>query len=220
MNPGFATGSSITRKRFHVQQLTASEAAVLLPQVTQLLSDSFFEQRDEGAVTELLAYNAYVSELYVRLLWRILKPGRKHVMLVATPHIVPDNGSKQVVCGVVEVTQQSADEALAKAVGCAAGAQYVLVDDMVVSPKHRRQGLGRALLGHCQHVAASLLTARAGSPVLMLLYVQKDNAAAVRLYESAGFSVEEDWIDPDWEASAYAGKAGPPRKLLMAKRCP
>lgn len=55
--------------------------------------------------------------------------------------------------------------------------------DLVVAPSARRQGFGRALVNHLiEH-------ARGSGARVVLLEVRKSNAAAVRLYEGAGFIV-------------------------------
>ena len=72
------------------------------------------------------------------------------------------------------------DEVLAYAVmSMAVGEAHVL--NLCVEPAYHQQGLGRFLLAHLQQVA------RAAGMDLMLLEVRKSNAAAIALYQSAGF---------------------------------
>ena len=63
----------------------------------------------------------------------------------------------------------------------AAAAGHWYVSNMIVDPEHRGRGFGRALLRHATDAGA-----RAGCPATSLL-VFEGNAAAVALYESAGF---------------------------------
>lgn len=57
------------------------------------------------------------------------------------------------------------------------------VKDFVVHPRHRRRGIGRALLWHIFHV----FQARGAQAVD--LKVHTDNVAGIRLYESLGMSI-------------------------------
>jgi streptothricin acetyltransferase len=60
---------------------------------------------------------------------------------------------------------------------------YAYIDDIAVDPKHRRQGVGRALIQN------AIAWAKAkGCPGLML-ETQDINVAACRLYESCGFEL-------------------------------
>lgn len=61
--------------------------------------------------------------------------------------------------------------------------KYALIHDLVVDPKHRRQGVGRALIGYAVEWAKS-----AGFPGLTL-ETQNINVPACRLYESCGFEL-------------------------------
>lgn len=56
------------------------------------------------------------------------------------------------------------------------------VINVAVAPQERRKGVGRALVAHL------LEHARANGIVKLLLEVRASNAAAIRLYESAGFT--------------------------------
>ena len=72
------------------------------------------------------------------------------------------------------------DEVLAYAVmSMAVGEAHVL--NLCVEPAYHQQGIGRFVLTHLQQVA------RAANMDLMLLEVRKSNAAALALYQSAGF---------------------------------
>ena len=61
--------------------------------------------------------------------------------------------------------------------------KYALLDDFVVDPKFRRQGVGRALIGRC--VAWAKERGFAG----VTLETQDINVPACRLYESCGFEL-------------------------------
>ena len=72
------------------------------------------------------------------------------------------------------------DEVLAYAVmSMAVGEAHVL--NLCVEPAYHQQGIGRFVLTHLQQVA------RAANMELMLLEVRKSNAAAIALYQRAGF---------------------------------
>ena len=56
-------------------------------------------------------------------------------------------------------------------------------------------------------------------PSLFALCVYRSNAAAIQLYKSAGYVVDDSWLDPRWLHYAERGYAGgPPRRLLMTKK--
>jgi ribosomal-protein-alanine N-acetyltransferase len=61
----------------------------------------------------------------------------------------------------------------------AVGEAHIL--NLCVDPVHHGQGLGRFLLQHLLHVA------RSANLTVLLLEVRRSNAAARRLYQSAGF---------------------------------
>ena len=78
------------------------------------------------------------------------------------------------------IVTSPSDEVLAYGVmSMAVGEAHVL--NLCVEPAYHQQGLGRFLLAHLQQVAA------AAGMDLMLLEVRKSNAAAIALYQSAGF---------------------------------
>jgi len=78
------------------------------------------------------------------------------------------------------VVTSPADEVLAYAVmSMAVGEAHVL--NLCVEPAYHQQGIGRFVLTHLQQVA------RAAKMEIMLLEVRKSNAAAIALYQSAGF---------------------------------
>jgi ribosomal protein S18 acetylase RimI-like enzyme len=58
---------------------------------------------------------------------------------------------------------------------------YAYIDDIAVASKHRRKGIGRAL------IAKAVDWAKARGFPGMMLETQNNNAAACRLYESCGF---------------------------------
>jgi ribosomal protein S18 acetylase RimI-like enzyme len=57
------------------------------------------------------------------------------------------------------------------------------VEELAVEASHRRTGIGRALLAQCESVATNVGKHR------MTLWVAADNAAAVALYRSCGYTV-------------------------------
>lgn len=78
----------------------------------------------------------------------------------------------------------------------------VCIDDVVVAPRSRRQGHARALVRGVRHVAHALDAA------YVYLHVRPDNAAAVALYRSEGFSRQGDWL-LDWYPGEPTGEAAP-----------
>ncbi|MBN8807060.1 MAG: GNAT family N-acetyltransferase [Sphingomonas sp.] len=60
------------------------------------------------------------------------------------------------------------------------------IDHLYVDPAHHGRGIGRALIALAQDAAADLQ-----------LYTYAANARARRLYETAGFVVEEHGFDPE-----------------------
>jgi len=60
---------------------------------------------------------------------------------------------------------------------------YAYIDDLAVDTKHRRQGVGRAL------ISSAVEWARSKGLPGMMLETQNNNAAACRLYESCGFEL-------------------------------
>jgi ribosomal protein S18 acetylase RimI-like enzyme len=83
------------------------------------------------------------------------------------------------------------------------------VEELAVSPTHRRQGIGRALLDECDAIAA-----RAGKSRITL-WVAEGNAAAVALYRSCGYRVAR-------RRRTLRGRLlfGAPVALLMEKPLP
>lgn len=63
------------------------------------------------------------------------------------------------------------------------------VDDLIVSPSNRRQGIGRALLEHIKVLAA------AESPSYILINCNFMNVAARRTYEAAGLTLMREGGD-------------------------
>jgi ribosomal protein S18 acetylase RimI-like enzyme len=63
------------------------------------------------------------------------------------------------------------------------------VDDLIVSPKNRRQGIGRALLEHVK------VLARAEAPSYVLINCDFMNVAARKTYESAGLHLMREGGD-------------------------
>ncbi len=69
-----------------------------------------------------------------------------------------------------------------------------LMTDLLVLPGHRRQGVGRVL------VHDALEVARAAGVAELALFVAKDNVAARRLYDEAGFA----WVRDAGSQDLYA----------------
>jgi len=63
---------------------------------------------------------------------------------------------------------------------------HLLIENVAVSPAHQKQGIGRRLLAHAEQVAAAL-----GCSVIRL-YTNPLFAGNVRLYESAGYTVDRE----------------------------
>ena len=55
------------------------------------------------------------------------------------------------------------------------------LDSLFVLPPFQNQGIGTAILEHCQHNASSLF-----------LYVFRNNTGAIRLYQRCGFQISEE----------------------------
>ena len=83
------------------------------------------------------------------------------------------------------------------------------VEELAVSPTHRRQGVGRALLDECDAIAGLAGKSR------ITLWVAEGNEAAVALYRSRGYRVER-------RRSTLRGRLlfGAPVGLLMEKPLP
>lgn len=79
------------------------------------------------------------------------------------------------------------------------------LDRIVVDPRHRRQGVGRALL------AAGLASAAAHGVRQMILEVRSDNAAAIALYRAYGFdqiAIRNDYYGPGRHAMIMSRAVG------------
>lgn len=79
------------------------------------------------------------------------------------------------------------------------------LDRIVVDPRHRRQGVARALL------AAGLAGAAARGVAQMILEVRSDNAAAIALYRGYGFdeiAIRNDYYGPGQDAMIMSRPVG------------
>ena len=76
---------------------------------------------------------------------------------------------------------------------------------LAVGPAHRRRGVGRALLAAAEAMASTTATA-------MFLEVATDNAAAIALYEAAGYAAVGR------RAGYYARPAGAGADALVMRR--
>ena len=72
------------------------------------------------------------------------------------------------------------------------------IEELAVSPTHRRQGIGRALLDECDAIAGLAGKSR------ITLWVAERNEAAVALYQSRGYRVAV--------RAAYAARAAALRR--------
>ncbi|GAB4815240.1 hypothetical protein N2152v2_002286 [Parachlorella kessleri] len=87
-----------------------------------------------------------------------------------------------------------------------------VVSNMAVQAAVRRRGIGKALLAACEGAAL-----QQGAYDVIALLVHEYNEPAVRLYQSSGYSVVPEWVDPEWLERAENGKLGPMRRVLMVK---
>jgi ribosomal protein S18 acetylase RimI-like enzyme len=79
-----------------------------------------------------------------------------------------------------------------------AGGREGTICSVCVDGRHRRQGIGRKLVA----LSLKAIEATMGSGTIWL-YVREENAAAIKLYESMGFSIVDRSI-PYYEAGALA----------------
>lgn len=88
------------------------------------------------------------------------------------------------------------------------------ITNMAVSQPWRRQGLGRKVLAAAEMAAWQW----PAPPSMFALCVYRSNEPAIRLYESAGYAVDDSWTDPRWLHDAERGQVGRERRLLMLKK--
>jgi GNAT superfamily N-acetyltransferase len=63
---------------------------------------------------------------------------------------------------------------------------HLLIENIAVSPRFQRRGLGRMLLAHAEQVAVSL------GHTVVRLYTSKAFADNVRLYQSVGYAIDAE----------------------------
>jgi ribosomal protein S18 acetylase RimI-like enzyme len=85
------------------------------------------------------------------------------------------------IAGALDLVAYLSDEAVGMASGVPAGPQAVEIISVWVSPAGRGHGVGDALIGGIANWAAT------DGATVVRLAVREDNAAAIRLYERAGF---------------------------------
>ena len=88
------------------------------------------------------------------------------------------------------------------------------ITNMAVAEQWRRQGMGKSLLEAAEIAAWQWPV----PPSLFALCVYRGNEAAIQLYTSAGYKIDESWVDPRWLHAAENGKIGPERRFLMIKK--
>ncbi len=78
------------------------------------------------------------------------------------------------------------DGTLAALIEMIPGVDHLLVENVAVAPAFQGRGLGRTLMAHAEHVAASL-----GRPEIRL-YTNKLFAGNVRLYQALGYGIDRE----------------------------
>jgi ribosomal protein S18 acetylase RimI-like enzyme len=189
----------------------------LLPQtsladVAELLAAAFRDSGGDDAdddTEEETVNPVYKLRLMAALQFRALTEGRQYVTVIARS---TETGN---VAGVVT---------LAPGLGPADADGHfsdfpedqtiASISNMAVEEHSRRQGLGKILL-------ETVEIAGGGWPVPPSLYalsVYKTNEAAIQLYKTSGYAVDDTWTDPKWLHAAERGLASCSRRLLMVKK--
>ena len=178
--------------------------------------DADDDEEGEGLSAAQLA--TYQLRLMAALQMRAATEGKDMTTLVAYTATPPGGsppagsprlaGSATVAPGLGPADAQGHDVPLLRE-----GETVASISNMAVDPRWRRRGLGGALLAAAEAAAARWAT----PPAVLALSVYRSNAAAVRLYERAGYAVDATWMDQRWLRSAERGQVGFQRRQLMLK---
>lgn len=194
------------------QPLLQEVAALLVSAFSATASGDWDDDDEELSPASQLAYQV---RLMAALQFRGLTEGRQYVTVVARSATA---SAATEIAGVATISPglsaTGADNSFLEELDVGDDKVAAAVSNMAVAARWRRRGLGSRLLAEVE-ASAGLWPA---PPALFALSVYRNNDPARRLYERAGYGVEERWVDPDWAAAAEKGRPGRTRRQLMIKR--
>jgi ribosomal protein S18 acetylase RimI-like enzyme len=179
-------------------------------QVSRLLALAFVggeSDADDAAPLSGLQLVQYQLKMLAVLQLQAALLGKQLVTVMATE---PDSGE---LAGVANVSPGLLLGGVAEHLKLGASQAPATLSSLAVAEGCQRRGLGRQLVAACEAAAAQY------SPpaTLMALSVYRYNEAAVQLYETSGYQLDDSWVDPRWAQSAESGRIGFARRQLMLK---
>jgi ribosomal protein S18 acetylase RimI-like enzyme len=179
-------------------------------QVSRLLAQTFVGgefDADDAAPLSRLQLVQYQLKMLGVLQVKAAALGKQMVTVMATD---PDSGE---LAGVANVAPGLLLAGVAELLKLGPGQAPATLSSLAVAEGFRRRGLGRQLVAACEAAAAQY------SPpaTLMALSVYRYNEAAVQLYATSGYQLDDSWVDPRWAQSAESGRVGFARRQLMLK---